>query len=179
MKDTFYWEGGITMEDKLDNVEEGKENWNSIVDDFFKPIKKSIEIAEKEVSKIEIEDVVSEEKCDKCGRNMVIKHGRFGDFLACPGYPDCKNTKPIVEQLEVPCPKCGGKKLAKRSKKGKKFYGCSNYPNCDFVSWFEPVSDRCPECNSIMVKKYTKTKGLLHECTNENCKNKIYKNDKE
>lgn len=165
------------MEDKLDNVEEGKENWNSIVDDFFKPIKKSIEIAEKEVSKIEIEDVVSEEKCDKCGRNMVIKHGRFGDFLACPGYPDCKNTKPIIEQLEVACPKCGGKILAKKSKKGKKFFGCGNYPNCDFVSWFEPTSKACTACGGLTIKKYSKTKGTVYECINENCKNKTYEND--
>lgn len=165
------------MEDKLDNIEEGKENWNSVVDDFFKPIKKSIEIAEKEISKIEIEDEISEEKCDKCGRNMVIKHGRFGDFLACPGYPDCKNTKPIVEQLDVPCPKCGGKILAKRSKKGKKFFGCGNYPNCDFVSWFEPSTKACPACGGITVKKYSKSKGTVHECMNETCKTKTYEND--
>ncbi len=165
------------MEGKLDNIEEGKNHWNTVVDDFFKPIKKSIEIAEKEVSKIEIEDVVSEEKCDKCGRNMVIKHGRFGDFLACPGYPDCKNTKPLLEQLDVACPKCGGNILAKRSKKGKKFFGCSNYPNCDFVSWFEPSSKKCSSCGGLMVKKYSKTKGTIYECINENCKNKIYEND--
>jgi DNA topoisomerase-1 len=165
------------MEDKLDNIEDGKDHWNSVVDDFFKPIKKSIEIAEKEVSKITIEDVVSEEKCDKCGRNMVIKHGRFGDFLACPGYPDCKNTKPIVEQLDVACPKCGGNVLAKKSKKGKKFFGCSSYPNCDFVSWFEPTSKKCSACGGLTVKKYSKTKGTLYECINENCKNKTYEND--
>lgn len=165
------------MEDKLDNIEDGKDHWNAVVDEFFKPIKKSIEIAEKEISKITIEDVVSEEKCDKCGRNMVIKHGRFGDFLACPGYPDCKNTKPIVEKLDVACPKCGGNVLAKKSKKGKKFFGCSNYPNCDFVSWFEPTSKKCSSCGGLTVKKYSKTKGTLYECINENCKNKTYEND--
>lgn len=167
------------MEDKLDSIEDGKTDWVSIVDDFFKPIKKSIEIAEKEIAKITIEDKVSDVLCDKCGKNMVIKRGRFGEFLACPGYPDCKNTKPIVEQLEVNCPKCGGDILVKKSKKGRKFFGCSNYPNCDFVSWFEPVSEKCPSCGGIMVKKYSKTKGTLHECINENCKNKIFKNDKD
>jgi DNA topoisomerase I len=165
------------MEGKLDNIEEGKEHWNRVVDDFFKPIKQSIEVAEKEISKIEIEDEVSEEICDKCGRNMVIKHGRFGDFLACPGYPDCKNTKPIVEQLDVACPKCGGNILAKKSKKGKKFFGCSNYPNCDFVSWFEPTERKCTECGGLTVKKYSKTKGTVYECTNESCKNKMYENE--
>ncbi|MCM8710612.1 type I DNA topoisomerase [Clostridium sp. SYSU_GA19001] len=166
------------MENKLDSIEEGKARWNNVVDEFFKPIQKSVEIAEKEISKITIEDKVSEEICDKCGRNMVIKRGRFGDFLACPGYPECKNTKPIVEQLDVVCPKCGGNILVKKSKKGKKFFGCSNYPNCDFVSWYEPILEKCPACQGLMVKKYTKTKGLTYECTNENCKNKIYKNDK-
>jgi DNA topoisomerase-1 len=165
------------MEGKLDNIEEGKEHWNTVVDDFFKPIKESIEIAEKEISKIEIEDEVSEEICDKCGRNMVIKHGRFGDFLACPGYPDCKNTKPIVEQLDVSCPKCGGNILVKKSKKGKKFFGCSGYPNCDFVSWFEPTEKKCTECGGMTVKKYSKTKGTVYECTNESCKNKMYENE--
>lgn len=162
------------MEDKLDGIEDGKESWNHVVENFFIPLKKSIEIAEKEIAKITIEDKVTDVKCDQCGRFMVIKHGRFGDFLACPGYPECKNTKPIVEEIDVPCPKCHGKVLAKKSKKGKKFYGCSNYPNCDFVSWFEPVADKCPECGSVMVKKYTKSKGSFIECTNVNCKHKIY-----
>lgn len=165
------------IEDKLDNVAEGKEQWNRIVDSFFTPIKKSIEIAEKEISKITIEDKVSDVKCDKCGRFMVIKHGRFGDFLACPGYPECKNTKPIVEKLEVKCPKCGGDILVKKSKKGKKFFGCSNYPKCDFVSWFEPVSEKCPSCGGNMVKKYSKSKGIIYECINPECKHKEIKGD--
>ncbi|MCR3758531.1 type I DNA topoisomerase [Clostridium felsineum] len=158
------------MENKLDNVEEGKENWKEIVDEYFKPLKEAIEIAEKEVAKITIEDEVTDIKCDKCGRNMVIKHGRFGDFLACPGYPDCKNTKPIVEKLEVKCPKCGGDVIIRRSKKGRKFFGCSNYPKCDFVSWFEPVEDKCPECGSFMVKKSSKSKGDYLQCSNTECK---------
>ncbi|MEA5007915.1 type I DNA topoisomerase [Clostridium tyrobutyricum] len=166
------------MESKLDNIEEGKVNWRKVVGEFFKPLKKSIDIAEKEVAKITIEDKVTDIKCDKCGRFMVIKHGRFGDFLACPGYPECKNTKPIVEELDVQCPKCGGKIVLKRSRKGRKFYGCSNYPDCDFVSWFEPTNELCPECGNYMVKKYNKSKGSFLECSNSECKHKKYKENK-
>ncbi|MCT8976832.1 type I DNA topoisomerase [Clostridium sp. CX1] len=158
------------MEQKLDDVEEGKENWNRVVDEFFTPLKEAIDIAEKEVAKITIEDKVTDILCDKCGKNMVIKQGRFGDFLACPGYPDCKNTKPIVEELDVKCPKCGGKVLVKKSKKGRKFFGCSNYPDCDFVSWFEPVEEKCTVCGSFMVKKYSKSKGDYIQCANNECK---------
>ena len=144
------------MEKKLDDVEEGKEDWTEIVAEFFDPLKISIEKAEKEISKVVIEDKVSDVPCEKCGRMMVIKKGRFGEFLACPGYPECKNAKPIVEKLDVPCPKCGNTIVAKKSKKGKKFFGCSGYPECDFVSWYEPVKEKCPECDSYMVLKYSK-----------------------
>ncbi|MDF2882666.1 MAG: topoisomerase [Clostridiaceae bacterium] len=162
------------MEQKLDDIEDGNEDWKSVVGKFYKPLEKSIDIAEKEVSKITIEDKVTDIKCEKCGRFMVIKHGRFGDFLACPGYPECKNTKPLVEELNVPCPKCGGKIQVKRSKKGRKFYGCSNYPKCDFVSWFEPSDKKCPQCGSYMVKKFNKTKGDFYECSNHECKHREY-----
>ncbi|AWI03987.1 type I DNA topoisomerase [Clostridium drakei] len=159
------------MEEKLDCVEEGKQNWNTVVNEFFTPLKDAIDIAEKEVAKVTIEDKVTDIKCEKCGRFMVIKHGRFGDFLACPGYPECKNTKAIVEELDVKCPKCGGNILIKRSKKGRKFYGCSNYPDCDFVSWLEPVSQKCSICGSYMVKKHSKSKGDYLQCSNNECKN--------
>lgn len=162
------------MENKLDNIEEGKDNWNSVVNQFYKPLEVSIDIAEKEVSKITIEDEVTDIKCDKCGKFMVIKHGRFGDFLACPGYPECKNTKPIIEELNVACPKCGGKILVRKSKKGRKFFGCSNYPECNFVSWFEPTNEKCEKCSSYMVKKYSKAKGNYLECSNQECKNKKF-----
>ena len=158
------------MERKLDFIEIGKEDWKDAVAEFFNPLKEAIDKAEKEICKIVIEDKVSDVPCDKCGRLMVIKHGRFGDFLACPGYPECKNTKPIIEEIDATCPKCGGKVVAKRSKKGRRFYGCSNYPECDFVSWSEPTNEKCPKCNSIMVKKYSKTKGEYLECSNSECK---------
>ncbi|MGG7163688.1 type I DNA topoisomerase [Clostridium ihumii] len=164
------------MENKLDRVEEGTVEWKKIVEEFFAPLKESIEIAEKEIAKITIEDEVTDIVCDKCGRFMVIKHGRFGDFLACPGYPECENTKPISREVEAPCPKCGKAILEKRSKKGRTFYGCSGYPECDFVSWFEPANEKCPECNEIMLKRYSKAKGDYLECSNKECKYKKYLN---
>ena len=157
------------MEKKLDNIEEGVEEWREVVDEFFKPLKVAIDKAEKEVSKVVIEDRVSDVPCDKCGRMMVIKRGRYGDFLACPGYPECKNAKPIVEELDVPCPECGKKIVVKKSKKGKKFFGCSGYPECKFVSWNEPVKEKCPKCNSYMVLKYSKKDGNYIQCSNSEC----------
>ena len=167
------------MERKLDNIEEGNEEWKKVVGEFFEPLQVAIEKAEKEISKVVIEDKVSDVPCDKCGRMMVIKKGGYGTFLACPGYPECKNAKPIVEELDVPCPKCGGKILAKRSKKGKKFFGCSNYPNCDFVSWNEPIKEPCPKCGSYMTMKFSKTKGNYAVCSNGECGNTMpLENDK-
>lgn len=157
------------MERKLDNVEEGNENWTKIVEEFFTPLKVAIDKAEKEISKVVIEDKVSDVKCEKCGRMMVIKRGRFGEFLACPGYPECKNAKPIVEEIDVPCPECGKKIVAKKSKKGKKFFGCSGYPECKFVSWYEPVKEKCPKCDSYMVLKYSKSKGKYIQCSSSEC----------
>ena len=157
------------MERKLDDVEEGNENWTKIVEEFFTPLKVAIDKAEKEISKVVIEDKVSDVKCEKCGRMMVIKRGRFGEFLACPGYPECKNAKPIVEEIDVPCPECGKKIVAKKSKKGKKFFGCSGYPECKFVSWYEPVKEKCPKCDSYMVLKYSKAKGKYVQCSNSEC----------
>ena len=157
------------MERKLDDVEEGSEEWRTVVEEFFGPLKVALDKAEKEVSKVVIEDKVSDVKCDKCGRMMVIKRGRYGEFLACPGYPECKNVKPIVEELDVPCPECGKKIVVKKSKRGKKFYGCSGYPDCKFVSWYEPVKEKCPECGSYMVKKYSKKTGSYIQCANSEC----------
>lgn len=166
-----------SMEGKLDDIEDGNAYWTKVVEEFFTPLKSAIDKAEKEVSKIVIEDKVSDVPCDKCGRMMVIKHGRYGNFLACPGYPECQNAKPIVEEVEAPCPKCGGKVLKKRSKKGKIFFGCSSYPQCDFVSWNEPSKDPCPECGNYMVLKYSKAKGNYAQCSNSECNNKMILED--
>ncbi len=166
------------MENKLDLIEDGNSDWKKIIKDFFNPFKENVDIAEKEVSKITIEDEVSDVPCDKCGKMMVIKRGRFGEFLACPNYPECKNTKPIIKKLDVKCPKCQGDIQIRKSKKGKTFYGCSNYPNCDFVSWYEPVNEICSVCGSIMVKRSSKAKGTYTICSNNNCPSKEKSNTK-
>lgn len=161
------------MENKLDYIEEGKEDWKQVVKEFFTPLIEIIELAEKEIAKITIEDKPTDIKCDKCGKFMVVKHGRFGDFLACPGYPECKNTKPMLDEIDVNCPLCNGKVIVRKSKRGRKFYGCGNYPECKFVSWFEPSDKKCPKCNSFMIKKQNKTKGNFIECSNKECKHVI------
>ena len=159
------------MEKKLDFIEEGKMQWKNIVHEFYKPLREKITIAENSIEKIVIEDEVTDVLCDKCGANMVKKHGRYGDFLACPSYPECKNTKPITKELDVPCPKCGGKIYPRKTKKGRSFFGCENYPKCDFVSWYEPVKNvKCSKCGGITVKKINRKKETIYECINEKCK---------
>lgn len=111
---------------------------------------------------------MTDEICEKCGRNMVIKYGRYGKFLACPGYPECKNTKPIQDKIGVKCPECGGDIVRLRSSKGRTFYGCSNYPKCNFMTWKEPINEKCPNCGATMVKEENK-KGLLKKCSNKDC----------
>lgn len=156
------------MENKLDQVEEGEKEWVQVIREFYQPFEKTLISAEEKVGKIEIQDEVSDVICELCGRNMVYKQGRFGKFLACPGFPQCRNTKAIVESTGIGCPKCSGELIVRKTKKGRKFYGCNKYPECDFVSWDEPVKEKCPECGSLMVKKYTK-KGVDYKCTNEAC----------
>lgn len=158
------------FEDRLDNIEEGEENWVKVLQDFYKPFKETLEKAEKNIGVIEIEDEVSDEVCENCGSKLVYKMGRYGKFLACPKFPECRFTKPIVEEVGVPCPECGGTVVLKRSKKGRKFYGCSNYPECGFVSWDLPTEKRCPDCNSILVKKSAGGKGKILRCSNQQCK---------
>lgn len=156
------------MENKLDEVEEGEKDWVDVVREFYTPFKKTLKSAEEKIGKIEIQDEVSDVVCELCGRKMVYKQGRFGKFLACPGFPECRNTKAIVESTGIKCPKCGRELVGRKTKKGRKFYGCSNYPQCNFVSWDEPVNDKCPECGTNLAKKYTK-KGLEYYCMNEEC----------
>ncbi|MFH5835728.1 type I DNA topoisomerase [Proteiniclasticum sp. C24MP] len=173
-KDIVDVEFTAEMESRLDLIEEGKETWKEVVGSFYNPLKKDIDIAESKVSKITIEDEVSDEICEKCGSHFVIKNGRFGKFLACSGYPDCKNTKAIVEKLDVKCPTCHeGDVIQRKSRKGKKFYGCSRYPECKYVSWYEPVKTPCPECGSLMYRRYSKKDGSYLLCSNEECGHKI------
>jgi len=156
------------LEENLDNIAEGQLPWVKVVEEFYKDFSTFLEKADREIEKIEIEDEVSDVKCEFCGRNMVVKTGRYGKFLACPGYPECKNTKPILDELDVNCPNCNGKLVRRRSKKGRVFYGCSNYPNCNFVSWDEPFKEPCPKCSSLMVIKKTKDQRKII-CTNKDC----------
>ncbi|MCF6460557.1 type I DNA topoisomerase [Clostridium sp. Cult3] len=156
------------LEEKLDRIAEGDYEWQLVVDDFYKDFEVVLRKAEEEIDKIEIEDEVTDEICEKCGRNMVVKYGRYGKFLACPGYPECKNTKAIVDELNVPCPLCGGNIIRRRSRKGRIFYGCSNFPDCNFISWDEPIEEKCPQCNGVLVKKKTK-KGTKIRCMDKEC----------
>lgn len=145
------------MENELDLVADGKREWKKIIDEFYKPFAVELERAEKEIEKITLEkplDIETDVICEKCGRNMVIKNGRYGKFLACPGFPECRNTKMLLEKTGVPCPKCGdGEIVVKRSKKGRVFYGCSNYPDCDASYWYKPINEKCPECGNILLDK--------------------------
>lgn len=156
------------LEEKLDKIAEGDFSWQSVVENFYDHFEKVLKKAEEEITEIKIEDEVTDEICEKCGRKMVIKHGRYGKFLACPGYPECKNTKPIQDKIGVKCPNCGGDIIRLKSGKGKIFFGCNNYPKCNFMTWDEPIYEKCPNCGSIMVKKNTK-KGLTIKCLNEGC----------
>ncbi|MBU5426521.1 type I DNA topoisomerase [Tissierella pigra] len=167
-KDIVNEEFTAELEEKLDEIAEGNLPWVKVVEDFYKDFAIVLKKAEEEIEEIEIKDEVSDVICEKCGKNMVVKHGRFGKFLACPGYPECKNTKAIVDELDIKCPKCNGNLVKRRSKKGRIFYGCSNYPECDFVSWDEPVKERCPQCKGIMVIKRTKKENKLN-CMDKDC----------
>jgi DNA topoisomerase-1 len=158
------------MEEKLDDVENEGSNWKTVIKDFYGPFEKELEVADKNIEHVKIPDKVSDVVCEKCGANMVYKTGRFGEFLACPNYPGCKNTKAIVKETDVPCPKCGGKVVIKRSKKGNSFYGCANYPDCDFVSWDKPTGEVCGKCGAFMAESRYKYKGRAQKkCSNPEC----------
>ncbi|MGG4553120.1 type I DNA topoisomerase [Paenibacillus humicus] len=153
------------MEEDLDHVEEGSEDWVRVLSDFYESFEKRLEVAEEEMKEIEIEDEVSDEICEKCGKPLVYKLGRFGKFLACSGFPDCRNTKPIIKDIGVTCPKCKeGHVVERRSKKGRIFFGCNRYPECDFVSWDRPSPKPCPKCGGLLVEKRNKQGGKL-QCT--------------
>ena len=157
------------MEQQLDGVEHGKADWVDTLDAFYKEFSKTLERAEENLSgeKIKVPEVESDVVCEQCGRKMVIKSGRYGKFLACPGYPECKNTKRIVEETGAVCPKCGGSIVAKKSKNNRKFFGCSNYPQCDFVTWSEPTKELCPKCGKTLFKKKGRNAGVA--CLTEGC----------
>ena len=157
------------MELALDGVESGETRWDELLAEFYADFEKSLKRAKAEMQgvKIQLKEDETDIICEKCGRRMVVKVGRYGKFIACPGYPECRNIKKYVEEVGVKCPKCGGDVIVKRTKKGKTFYGCSNYPECDFVSWNEPVNERCPKCGDILYKRKGKRGGVY--CQHEGC----------
>ena len=152
------------MEGLLDMVEEGKVQWKVVVSNFYPDLDEAVKTAEKELESVKIEDEVTDVICEECGRNMVIKYGPHGKFLACPGFPDCRNTKPYLEKIGVACPVCGKEVVIRKTKKGRKYYGCENNPECDFMSWQKPSKEKCPECGGYMVEKGNKL-----VCANEQC----------
>ncbi len=156
------------MEQELDAVEDGNVDWVKIIRSFYNPFADQLKKAEKELEKVKVADEVSDVICEKCGRNMVYKMGRFGKFLACPGFPECRNAKPIVKETGAVCPKCGGNILEKKSQRGKKYFGCEHNPKCDFMSWDEPLAkEKCPRCGGLLLKKTGRGKKIV--CYSENC----------
>lgn len=152
------------MEGLLDRVEDGSVKWKTVVENFYPDLHEAVEAAEKELEEIKIEDEVTEVICEECGRNMVVKYGPHGKFLACPGFPECRNTKPYLEKIGVPCPKCGADVVGRKTKKGRRYFGCSSYPDCDFMSWQKPSAKKCPQCGGAMVEKGNKLVCMDEQC---------------
>ncbi|MDR2156187.1 MAG: type I DNA topoisomerase [Clostridiales Family XIII bacterium] len=155
------------MEDRLDDIETKGIDWHGVVGNFYEVLREELTIADREIEKVELQDEMTDEVCALCGKPMVIKHGRFGEFMACSGYPECKNTKPIVTKTDIKCPLCGADIVARKSRKGRVFYGCSGYPNCRQIYWNKPVNRQCPECGALLTEKKTKTGNFV--CSNSDC----------
>lgn len=155
------------MEDNLDDIESKGVRWKSVIEDFYGTLKEELDIADKQIEKVEFEEELTGEMCEKCGKPMAVKHGRFGVFAACTGYPECKNTKPLVQSINVKCPKCGKDIVARKSKKGRVFYGCSGYPECTQSYWNKPIDRKCPKCGELLVEK--KSKDAKYACSNSEC----------
>ncbi|HHY46706.1 MAG TPA: type I DNA topoisomerase [Firmicutes bacterium] len=156
------------MEEDLDRIAEGNLNWVEVVSNFYAPFDKVVEDALEKVGHVTVPDEVSEEKCPECGRNLVVKYGRFGKFLACPGFPECRYTKPIVREVGVKCPICQAPVVERKTKKGRKFYGCSRYPECEFTTWGTPTEKTCPKCGAFLIKK-GKGRNVTYQCVRESC----------
>ena len=153
-----------TMETLLDGVAEGNVPWKTVVSNFYPDLEEAVEIAQKDIVEVKIADEVSDEVCDNCGRQMVIKYGPHGRFLACPGFPECRFTKPYFEKVGIECPKCGKDIVLKKTKKGRKYFGCIDNPECDFMVWQKPAKEKCEKCGAIMLEKGNKL-----VCSDENC----------
>jgi DNA topoisomerase-1 len=156
------------MEEQLDRIEAGEAEWRDVIAGFYGSFSGLLKAAEERIGGFEIKDEPTDMPCDKCGRLMVRKHGRYGEFLACPGFPECRNTRPVIQQLDVACPKCGGALVVRKTKKGRTFYGCNEYPACDFISWDRPLSRTCPECGSLLVEKRQRGRTYV-ACSSKEC----------
>ncbi len=156
------------LEKQLDDVEDGEKKWVEIMSSFYSPFADVLKVAESSIEHVEVPDVVTDIICEKCGRNMVIKNGRFGKFLACPGFPECRNARPILEEAGVNCPKCKGKVLFKKTKKGRRYLGCENNPTCNFMTWDKPAGENCPKCSNFLVKHFSGKKEVL-KCSSDAC----------
>ncbi|MDR1570394.1 MAG: type I DNA topoisomerase [Oscillospiraceae bacterium] len=167
------------MESQLDRVEDEQLPWRDVIRVFYENFSKVLEVAEASIEKMEIKDEVSDIPCEKCGAMMVYKTGRFGKFLACPNFPDCRNTKPVFAYIDTPCPKCGARLAEKTSRKGRKFFSCERYPECDFISWDYPVPDKCPVCGCHMTLKQNRKGERWHICASETCRNRVLVNGSE
>ena len=161
------------LENELDEVAEGKVNKNDLLREFYKPFSETLEKADEAIGHVELPVEVSDVKCELCGRMMVVKQGRYGKFLACPGFPECRNTKPLLVDTGVKCPKCGGSIVERRSRRGRVFYGCANYPKCDYVTWDQPQKEKCPKCGAFMMKhRYKNGRAILY-CSNDDCETRV------
>ena len=174
--DTINVDFTAELESELDDVEKGDRYWKDVIRTFWQAFEPHLEKAEENIGDVKIEDEVTDIICEKCGKPFVIKMGRYGKFLACSGFPDCRNTRPLLEKIGVTCPKCGqGDVVKRRSKKGRIFYGCSRYPDCDFVSWDKPTGEPCPECqDGYLVEKNTRRTHRI-VCSNKDCNYKLEK----
>lgn len=161
------------MENELDEIAEGKVEKNDLLKEFYGPFADTLEKADEAIGHVELPVEVSNVKCELCGRMMVVKQGRFGKFLACPGFPECRNTKPLLVDTGVKCPKCGGNIVERKSRRGRKFYGCKNYPECDYTTWDQPQKETCPKCGAFMLKHHYKNGRALLYCSNDDCETRI------
>ena len=161
------------LENELDEIAEGKCEKNELLSEFYTPFEQTLEKADEAIGHVELPVEVSDVRCEKCGRLMVVKQGRFGKFLACPGFPECRNTKPLLVDTGVKCPKCGGSIVERKTRRGRKFYGCKNYPDCDYTTWDTPLKDTCPVCGSFLLKHQYKNGRALVYCSNDDCKSRV------
>ena len=157
----------------MDEIAEGKVEKNNLLREFYGPFETTLEKADEAIGHVELPVEVSDVKCELCGRMMVVKQGRFGKFLACPGFPECRNTKPLLVDTGVNCPKCGGAIVERKSRRGRKFYGCKNYPECDYTTCDQPQKETCPQCGAFMLKHHYKNGRALLYCSNDACETRI------